>query len=75
MSASSSNEKGSIPTQHRGDTTLQPFKSSTSRSDWISHFIHIAKILKEAADLVPVIYVKGASGTVVILLETVEVRK
>ncbi|KAJ7921588.1 hypothetical protein B0H13DRAFT_1866560 [Mycena leptocephala] len=31
-----------------------------------------SKILKEAADLIPVTYVKGAIGTVVILLETVE---
>ncbi|KAJ7885580.1 hypothetical protein B0H13DRAFT_2343162 [Mycena leptocephala] len=55
-----------------GGTTMQPLKSSSSRSDWLSHCIHIAKILKEAADLVPVTYVKGAVGTVVILLETVE---
>ncbi|KAJ7914784.1 putative kinesin [Mycena leptocephala] len=50
---------------------MQPLKSS-SHSDWLSHCIHIAKILKEAADLIPVSYVKGAIGTVVILLETVE---
>jgi hypothetical protein len=54
---------------------LQPLKSSTSRSDWLSHFIYIVKILKDAADLVPVTYVKGAIGTIVILLETVQVRK
>ncbi|KAJ7921622.1 hypothetical protein B0H13DRAFT_2267777 [Mycena leptocephala] len=72
MSASGTNVKASILNKKKGGTTLQPLKSSTSRSDWLSHCIHIAKILKEAADLVPVTYVKGAIGTVVILLETVE---
>ncbi|KAJ7927279.1 hypothetical protein B0H13DRAFT_2265637 [Mycena leptocephala] len=72
MSASPANAKASIPNQKKGGTTTQPLKSSSSRSDWLSHCIHIAKILKEAADLVPVTYVKGAVGTVVILLETVE---
>ncbi|KAJ7885592.1 hypothetical protein B0H13DRAFT_2277828 [Mycena leptocephala] len=72
MSTSPTNAKASIPNQKKGGTTLRPFKSSTSHSDWLSHCIHIAKILKEAADLVPVTYVKGAVGTIVILLETVE---
>ncbi|KAJ7927284.1 P-loop containing nucleoside triphosphate hydrolase protein, partial [Mycena leptocephala] len=72
MSASGTNAKASIPNKKKGGTTLQPLKSSSLRSDWLSHCIHIAKILKEAADLVPVSYVKGAVGTVVILLETVE---
>ncbi|KAJ7853371.1 hypothetical protein B0H13DRAFT_1202216 [Mycena leptocephala] len=75
MSANPSNVKASIPTQQRRGTTLQPLKSSTSRSDWLSHFIYIVKILKDAADLVPVTYVKGAIGTVVILLETVQKMK
>jgi hypothetical protein len=75
MSASPANAKASIPNQKKGGTITQPLKSSSSRSDWLSHCIHIAKILKEAADLVPVTYVKGAVGTVVILLETVEVCK
>ncbi|KAJ7921610.1 hypothetical protein B0H13DRAFT_2267775 [Mycena leptocephala] len=69
MSASGSN---AIPNKKKRGTTTQPLKPSSSRSDWLSHCIHIAKILKEAADLVPVSYVKGAVGTVVILLETVE---
>ncbi|KAJ7921576.1 hypothetical protein B0H13DRAFT_2415307 [Mycena leptocephala] len=72
MSASGTNAKASIPNKKKGGTTTQPLKPSSSRSDWLSHCIHIAKILKEAADLVPVSYVKGAVGTVVILLETVE---
>ncbi|KAJ7921631.1 hypothetical protein B0H13DRAFT_2267779 [Mycena leptocephala] len=72
MSASGTNANGSIPNKKKGGTTLQPLKSSSSRSEWLSHCIHIAKILKEAANLVPVSYVKGAVGTVVILLETVE---
>jgi hypothetical protein len=72
MSPSPTNAKASIPNQKKGGTTMQPLKSS-SHSDWLSHCIHIAKILKEAADLIPVSYVKGAIGTVVILLETVEV--
>ncbi|KAJ7921604.1 hypothetical protein B0H13DRAFT_2415391 [Mycena leptocephala] len=50
MSASGSN---AIPNKKKGGTTTQPLKSSSSRSDWLSHCIHIAKILKEAADLVP----------------------
>ncbi|KAJ7927311.1 hypothetical protein B0H13DRAFT_1048545 [Mycena leptocephala] len=72
MSAGPTNVKASILNKKKGGTTSQPLKSSTSRSDWLSHCIHVAKILKEAADLVPVTYVKGAVGTVVILLETVE---
>ncbi|KAJ7921616.1 hypothetical protein B0H13DRAFT_2318316 [Mycena leptocephala] len=72
MSPSRTNAKAAIPNKKKGGTTLQPLQSSTSRSDWLSHCIHIAKILKEAADLVPVTYVKGAIGTVVILLETVD---
>jgi hypothetical protein len=75
MSPSPTNAKASIPNQKKGGTTRQPLKSSSSRSDWLAHCIHIAKILKEAADLVPVSYVKGAIGIVVILLETVEVCK
>jgi hypothetical protein len=75
MSAGPTNAKASILNNKKGGTTLQPLKSSSSRSDWLSHCIHIAKILKKAADLVPVTYVKGAIGTVVILLETVEVCK
>jgi hypothetical protein len=74
MSAGGTNAKASIPNE-KGGTTFQPLKSSSSCSDWLSHCIHIAKILKEAADLVPVTYLKGAIGTVVILLETVEVCK
>ncbi|KAJ7921599.1 hypothetical protein B0H13DRAFT_2415382 [Mycena leptocephala] len=72
MSASGTNAKASIPNKKKRGTTLQPLPSSTSHSDWLSHCIHIAKILREAADLVPVSYLKGAVGTVVILLETVE---
>ncbi|KAJ7921613.1 hypothetical protein B0H13DRAFT_2318314 [Mycena leptocephala] len=72
MSASPTNAKASMPNQKKRATTTQPLKSSTSRSDWLSHCIQIAEILKEAADLVPGGYVKGAIGTVVILLETVE---
>ncbi|KAJ7927304.1 hypothetical protein B0H13DRAFT_2556773 [Mycena leptocephala] len=53
MSAGPSNAKASILNKKKGGTTMQPLKSSTSHSDWLSHCIHIAKILKEAADLVP----------------------
>ncbi|KAJ7882446.1 hypothetical protein B0H13DRAFT_2344652 [Mycena leptocephala] len=74
MSTSPTNPKASSPNHKKGGTgtTLQPLKSFSSHSDWLSHCIQIAKILKEAADLVPVSYVKGAIGTVVILLETVK---
>ncbi|KAJ7885582.1 hypothetical protein B0H13DRAFT_2535656 [Mycena leptocephala] len=71
MSANPTNTKTSFPNHKKRGTTTQPLQSS-SRSDWLSHCIHIAKILKEAAELVPVTYVKAAIGTVVILLETVE---
>ncbi|KAJ7860144.1 hypothetical protein B0H13DRAFT_1901119 [Mycena leptocephala] len=60
------------PHSTEGRHNIWPLKSSASRSDWLSHFIYIMKILKDAVDLVPVTYVKGALGTVVILLETVE---
>lgn len=75
MSASDMNAKASIPNKKKGGTTLPSLKSFSSRSDWLSRCIQIAEILKEAADLVPGSYVKGAMGTVVILLETVEVWK
>ncbi|KAJ7787505.1 hypothetical protein B0H13DRAFT_2395201 [Mycena leptocephala] len=56
MSASGTNAKASIPNQRKGGTTLQPLHPP----------------LHQAADLVPGTYLKGAVGTVVILLETVE---
>jgi hypothetical protein len=59
--------------QKKRGITLRPLTSSTSHSDWLVVSIHTARILKESAELVPLPYVKGVIGTVIILLETVEV--
>ncbi|KAJ7867865.1 hypothetical protein B0H13DRAFT_2351746 [Mycena leptocephala] len=71
-SASPPNARASMFSQKKRGITLRPLKSSTSHSDWLVVSIHTARILKESAELVPVPYVKGVIGTVIILLETVE---
>ncbi|KAJ7027411.1 hypothetical protein C8F04DRAFT_1238095 [Mycena alexandri] len=50
--------------------------SAKSKSEWLAPAILTAKTITAAAECVPFPYIKGVSGTVVILLETVEkVRK
>ncbi|KAJ7734885.1 hypothetical protein B0H16DRAFT_151648 [Mycena metata] len=52
-----------------GPTTKAP---SDSKSQWIAAAILTAKTITAAAECAPFPYIKGVSGTVVILLETVE---
>ncbi|KAJ7713097.1 hypothetical protein B0H16DRAFT_1702588 [Mycena metata] len=55
-----------------GGTTLRPFKApSKSKSDWLRPAILTAKTITAAAECAPFPYIKGVSGTVLILLETV----
>ncbi|KAJ7713122.1 hypothetical protein B0H16DRAFT_1702608 [Mycena metata] len=55
-----------------GGTTLRPFKApSKSKSDWLAPAILTAKTITAAAECAPFPYIKGVSGTVLILLETV----
>ncbi|KAJ7106915.1 hypothetical protein C8R44DRAFT_987105 [Mycena epipterygia] len=46
-----------------------------SKTDWLTNSLLTAKIITAAADSVPLPYVKGVFGTVVVLLETVEKLK
>jgi hypothetical protein len=74
MSTKAPNSGAFSPIQEGRPTTFRPFKStSTQNSDWLGPSIHAASILKEIADLVPIPYIRGVFGTVLILLETVEV--
>ncbi|KAJ6535148.1 hypothetical protein B0H19DRAFT_1080540 [Mycena capillaripes] len=57
------------------DTRFQDKSPTTSKSGWLASLIQAANILKDAAELVPVAYVKGVLGTVVVLLETVKQMK
>ncbi|KAJ7711427.1 hypothetical protein B0H16DRAFT_599700 [Mycena metata] len=55
-----------------GGTTLRPFKApSKSKSDWLAPAIVTAKTIMAAAECAPFPYIKGVSGTVLILLQTV----
>ncbi|KAJ7099667.1 hypothetical protein C8R44DRAFT_747603 [Mycena epipterygia] len=57
-------------------TTPRPLGSSSeSKTDWLANSLLTAKIVTAAADSVPLPYVKGVFGTVVVLLETVEKLK
>ncbi|KAJ7106924.1 hypothetical protein C8R44DRAFT_858051 [Mycena epipterygia] len=57
-------------------TTSRPLSSSVeSKTDWLANSLLTAKIVTAAADSVSLPYVKGAFGTVVVLLETVEKLK
>ncbi|KAJ6564808.1 hypothetical protein B0H19DRAFT_1068316 [Mycena capillaripes] len=67
--------RASTPSQKMKSRILHHKSPSTSKSDWLMDLIQAANILKEAAELVPVPYVKGVLGTVVILLETVKKMK
>ncbi|KAJ7711352.1 hypothetical protein B0H16DRAFT_600731 [Mycena metata] len=72
MSTASPPTSGS-PAPHtiRG-TILRPFKvPPKSKSDWLAPAIITAKTITAAAECAPFPYVKGVSGTVLILLETV----
>jgi hypothetical protein len=43
--------------------------------DWLAHMILAVKTVAAGADFIPVPYIRAAFGTVVILLETVDVRQ
>ncbi|KAJ6564849.1 hypothetical protein B0H19DRAFT_1259254 [Mycena capillaripes] len=67
--------RASTPSQKMKSRIFQHISPTTSKSGWLTDFIQAARILKEAAELVPVPYVKGVFGTVVVLLETVKMKE
>ncbi|KAJ7711350.1 hypothetical protein B0H16DRAFT_1900648 [Mycena metata] len=72
MSTTSLPTSGSPAPPTTGGTTLRPFKApSKSKSDWLAPAILTAKTITAAAECAPFPYIKGVSGTVLILLETV----
>jgi hypothetical protein len=72
MSSSSTlTAKASSPLQKR---RFLGSKSLPQNSDWLAPSILTARTVTAAAECLPFPYVKGVFGTVVILLETVEVR-
>ncbi|KAJ7024607.1 hypothetical protein C8F04DRAFT_1239575 [Mycena alexandri] len=72
MSTTSPPTSGSPVSQTTGGTILRPFKApSKSKSDWLAPAILTAKTITAAAECAPFPYIKGVSGTVLILLETV----
>ncbi|KAJ7711363.1 hypothetical protein B0H16DRAFT_600797 [Mycena metata] len=72
MSTTSLPTSGSPAPPTTGRTTLCPFKApSKSKSDWLAPAILTAKTITAAAECAPFPYIKGVSGTVLILLETV----
>ncbi|KAJ7742903.1 P-loop containing nucleoside triphosphate hydrolase protein [Mycena metata] len=72
MSTASLPTSGSPAPPTTGGTTLRPFKApSKSKSDWLAPAILTAKTITAAAECAPFPYIKGVSGTVLILLETV----
>ncbi|KAJ7713115.1 hypothetical protein B0H16DRAFT_1743639 [Mycena metata] len=72
MSTTSLPTSGSPAPPTTGGTTLRPFKApSKSKSDWLAPAILTAKTITAAAEYAPFPYIKGVSGTVLSLLETV----
>ncbi|KAJ7742899.1 hypothetical protein B0H16DRAFT_1693718 [Mycena metata] len=72
MSTASPPTSGSPAPPATGGTALRPFKApSKSKSDWLAPAILTAKTITAAAECAPFPYIKGVSGTVLILLETV----
>ncbi|KAJ7661202.1 P-loop containing nucleoside triphosphate hydrolase protein [Mycena rosella] len=59
-------------TQTRGRIFRALKSSSQSKSDWLAFSLTTAKGVAAAAECIPFPYVKGAFGTVVVILETVE---
>ncbi|KAJ7714259.1 hypothetical protein B0H16DRAFT_1702108 [Mycena metata] len=72
MSTTSPPTSGSPAPPTKGGTILRPFKAPPkSKSDWLAPAILTARTITAAAECAPFPYIKGASGTVLILLETV----
>ncbi|KAJ7729352.1 hypothetical protein B0H16DRAFT_1697238 [Mycena metata] len=72
MSTASTPTSGSPAPPTTGGTMLRPFKAPPkSKSDWLAPAILTAKTITAAAECAPFPYIKGVSGTVLILLETV----
>ncbi|KAJ7713107.1 hypothetical protein B0H16DRAFT_1899674 [Mycena metata] len=72
MSTASPPTSGSPAPPTAGGTTLRPFKAPPkSKSDWLAPAILTAKTITAAVECAPFPYIKGVSGTVLILLETV----
>ncbi|KAJ7692002.1 hypothetical protein B0H16DRAFT_1486594 [Mycena metata] len=72
MSTTPPPTSGSPAPPTTGGTFLRPFKAPPkSKSDWLTSAILTAKTITAAAECAPFPYIKGVSGTVLILLETV----
>ncbi|KAJ7711378.1 hypothetical protein B0H16DRAFT_1703516 [Mycena metata] len=72
MSTTSLPTSGSPAPLTTGERTLRRFKAPPkSKSDWLTPAILTAKTITAAAECAPFPYIKGVSGTVLILLETV----
>ncbi|KAJ7716785.1 hypothetical protein B0H16DRAFT_1701222 [Mycena metata] len=72
MSITAPPTSGSPAPPRAGGTILRPFKApSKSKADWLEPAILAAKTITAAAECAPFPYIKGISGTVLILLETV----
>jgi hypothetical protein len=56
-----------------GRKSQTPKSPSKPASDWVGMFLLTAKTMAAAAECAPFPYVKGVFGTVVILLESIEV--
>ncbi|KAJ6547782.1 hypothetical protein DFH09DRAFT_1505737 [Mycena vulgaris] len=58
----------------KGSRVFKFKPSSQSKSDWLAGSLTTAKLIAAGAECIPFPYIKGVFGTVVIILETVEVR-
>lgn len=60
------------PSPKNRDQTFRPFRPK-SPPTWLAPSLLVAKIIAQSAECAPFPYVKGAFGTIVVVLETIEV--
>ncbi|KAJ7881982.1 hypothetical protein B0H14DRAFT_1491037 [Mycena olivaceomarginata] len=63
------------PSPRETDTLDLPLMSGSAAQDWLANMILTVKTIAAGAEFIPVPYIRGAFGTVVILLETVDKMK
>jgi hypothetical protein len=74
MSSTTSNAASSTAKLGNRIGTFKALKSSApSQSNWLANLLVTAKVITAAAECLPFPYVRGVFGTVVVVLETVEV--
>ncbi|KAJ7034102.1 hypothetical protein C8F04DRAFT_1234539 [Mycena alexandri] len=59
------------PSPKNRDQTFRPFRPK-SPPTWLAPSLLVAKIIAQSAECAPFPYVKGAFGTIVVVLETIE---